>query len=461
MIGFDIVVIGGGPAGFATAMSARNTYPEKSIALIRKEEIALIPCGIPYTMHRLARVEDDILPDTPLTAAGVEIIVDSVVDRNGKTLRCASGEEIEYDRLVVATGSIPVVPPVRGLGKTGVFTVIKELDALRELKTEVGRASNIVVVGGGYVGVEFADEILKEGKRVTIVDQLAHLLPVSVDPEFSRFIEGAILDQGGELALGASVDCIEGEDQVESVLLTDGRRIPCDLVILAVGFKSNHSLAANLGLDVSPGFGIVVDEYMRTSVPGIFAVGDCAEQHNCYTGENWPIMLASTAMTQGRLAGSNLYSIKVVKSFRGVLGTFSTKVGKTAIGASGLTEAQARRLGIDYVVGTAEVPDRHPGKLEDASTVVIKLLFSRLCHSLLGGQIKGGDSVGEMANILAVMIQNEMTDMEIDTLQIGTHPLLTSSPVVYPIISATVDAISKWYEGDGHGEMRGGAVNKK
>ena len=324
----------------------------------------------------------------------------------------------------------------------------KEIDALRELKNAVKGSSSVVIIGGGYVGVEFADEILKEGKRVTIVDQLPHLLPLSIDPEFGEFIEAAILDQGGELELGALVARVEGEDQAEAVLLEDGRRIPCDLVILAVGFRSDHSLGEKLGLDVSPGYGIVVDEYMRTSEQDIFAVGDCAEQHNCYTGENWPIMLASTAMAQGRLAGSNLYSIKVVKSFRGVLGTFSTKVGETAIGVSGLTEAQAQRMGVDYVVGTAEVPDRHPGKLEDASTIEIKLLFSHHCHSLLGGQIKGGDSVGEMANILAVMIQNGMTDVQIDTLQIGTHPLLTSSPIVYPIISATVNAISKWYTGE-------------
>jgi NADPH-dependent 2,4-dienoyl-CoA reductase/sulfur reductase-like enzyme len=445
MRNFDIVVIGGGPAGFAAAMSARNTYPDKSIALIRREEIALIPCGIPYTMHRLDTVEDDILPDAPLEKAGVQIIVDSVIDRDSKTLQSAGGDAVTFDRLVVATGSMPVVPSIPGSEKVGVFAVKKQIDALRELKTAVKGSSSVVIIGGGYVGVEFADEILKEGKRVTIVDQLTHLLPLSLDPEFSEHIEKAILDQGGELELGASVAQIEGEDHVAAVLLDNGGRIPCDLVIVAVGFRPNQSLGSRLGLEVSPKSGIIIDEYMRTSEPDIFAVGDCAEQHNCYTGENWPIMLASTAMAQGRLAGSNLYSIKVVKTFRGVLGTFSTKVGKTSIGVSGLTEAQARRMGVDYVVGAAEVPDRHPGKLDDASTIVIKLLFSRHCHTLLGGQIKGGDSVGEMANILAVMIQNGMTDMDIDTLQIGTHPLLTSSPVVYPIIGATVNAISKWY----------------
>ena len=442
---FDVVVIGGGPAGFAAAMSARNTYPSKSIALIRKEEIALIPCGIPYTMHRLDTLEDDILPDAPLEKAGVRIIVDTVIDRDAKTLHCASGENVNFDRLVVATGSRPVIPSIPGLEKNGVVVVKRQIDALRELKYAVKGSSSVVIIGGGYVGVEFADEILKEGKPVTIVDQLARLLPLSLDPEFSDHIEKAILDQGGGLELGASVASIDGEDRVDAVVLDDGRRIPCDLVIVAVGFRPNQSIGSRLGLEVSPQSGIIVDEYMRTSEPNVFAIGDCAEQHNCYTGENWPIMLASTAMAQGRLVGSNLYSIKVVKSFRGVLGTFSTKVGKIAIGVSGLTEAQAQRMGVDYVVGTAEVPDRHPGKLEGASTIVIKLLFSRYSHSLLGGQIKGGDSVGEMANILAVMIQNGMTDVDIDTLQIGTHPLLTSSPVVYPIIGATVNAISKWY----------------
>ena len=445
MRGFDIVVIGGGPAGFTTAMSARRTYPDKSLALIRREEIALIPCGIPYTMNRLERVEDDILPDAPLEAAGIEIIVDTVVDRNGKMLRCAGGEEIKFDRLVVATGSIPVVPPIRGLNKECVFTVIKEMGALRTLKRAAEEANYIVIIGGGYVGVEFADELLAKGKRVTIVDQLPHLLPQALDPEFSAFIEGAITDKGGELRLETSVTDIEGEGRVDAVLLDNGQRLSCDLVIMAVGYKPNHSLGVKMGLEVSPGQGIKVDEYMRTSVPGIFAVGDCAEQHNCYTGENWPIMLASTAMAQGRLAGSNLFSIKVVKTFQGVLGTFSSKIGDTAVGVSGLTEIQAQRMGLEYVVGRAKVPDRHPGKLDDASVIEIKLLFSRFCHTLLGGQIKGGDSVGEMANILAVMIQNEMTDMEIDTLQIGTHPLLTSSPVVYPIITATVDAISNWF----------------
>jgi NADPH-dependent 2,4-dienoyl-CoA reductase/sulfur reductase-like enzyme len=234
---YDVIVIGGGPAGFAAAMSARNIYPGKTIALIRKESAALIPCGIPYTMHRLDSVEDNILPDAPLEKAHVTIIVDRVVGRDGKTLRMASDKDIAFDRLVVATGSRSIIPSIPGSEKAGVFTVKKEIDALRELKNAVTGSSSVVIVGGGCVGVEFADEILKVGKQVAIVDQLPHLLPFSLDVEFSGFIEAAIQDQGGKLEPGTSIARIEGRDRVETVLLNDGRRLPCDLVIVVVGFK--------------------------------------------------------------------------------------------------------------------------------------------------------------------------------------------------------------------------------
>jgi pyruvate/2-oxoglutarate dehydrogenase complex dihydrolipoamide dehydrogenase (E3) component len=157
-------------------------------------------------------------------------------------------------------------------------------------------------------------------------------------------------------------------------------------------------------------------------------------------------MLASTAMAEGRLVGSNLYSIKVVRQYAGVLGSFSTKIGKTAFAVSGITERRAKARSLDYTVGIAKSIDRHPGKLPGASEVTVKLIFSTYSHTLMGAQIMGGDSVGEMINIMSVMILNKMTDIDINNLQIGTHPLLTASPIAYPIINATTDAIKKWYK---------------
>jgi len=150
-------------------------------------------------------------------------------------------------------------------------------------------------------------------------------------------------------------------------------------------------------------------------------------------------------MSQGRLAGSNLFSINIMKTFSGTLGSFATKVGHLALGVTGLTETQAKSMGVEYVVGWADSVDRHPGKLPGSSKMSLKLIYAKYSHILLGAQMLGGDSVGETINMLSVMIQKKMTDMEIDTLQIGTHPLLTPSPLGYATIGATVDAIMKWY----------------
>jgi NADH oxidase (H2O2-forming) len=185
---------------------------------------------------------------------------------------------------------------------------------------------------------------------------------------------------------------------------------------------------------------------LRTFEKDIFAIGDCAAKYDFFTGEFSNIMLASTAMAEGRLVGSNLFEIKVMRKFLGVLGSFSTKIGSVAFGASGLTENKAKEMNMDYMVGQSTTIDRHPGKLPGASQLHMKLVFSRYSHTLLGAQMYGGDSVGELVNMFSVMILNKMTDMDIDNLQIGTHPLLSASPIAYPVINASVDAIKKWYE---------------
>jgi NADPH-dependent 2,4-dienoyl-CoA reductase/sulfur reductase-like enzyme len=289
------------------------------------------------------------------------------------------------------------------------------------------------------------DELLKAGKKVTVVEMLPSLLPTSVDPEFGDAIREQLKQQGGEVLTEVGVESFSGKAAVAGANLSDGRRLETDFVIVSVGYRPSLSLAKAMGLDVDDKFGVHVDEYLRTSDPDVFAAGDCAAKRSCYTGEYRQIMLASTAMAQGRLAGSNLFGINVVKTFTGTLGTFSTKVGNVALGVTGLTETRAKRIGLSYVVGYAEGVDRHPGKLPNASPVKIKLIFARYTHHLLGAQMLGGDSVGECTNMLSVMIQQKMTDMEIDTLQIGTHPLLTPSPLAYAVINATVNAIMKWY----------------
>jgi len=442
---YDVVVIGGGPAGVQAAVSARNTYPEKSIALIRKETKPLIPCGIPYVFNRLKSVDENILPDTPLAKHEVEIITGEVVHRKKKCLVLRDGDEVAFDKLVLAAGSVPIDPPIPGRDLANICVLNKDYDELVVLREILSKAARILIVGAGYVGVELAEVLLDWGKSVVIVEKLPQVLPAALDNEFSAAIQQQLRSLGCDIRLGQGVERFVGHGWASHAVLDDESEVMFDVGIVSVGFKPYIELARILGVEFLPKFGVVVDEYLRTSDPDIFAVGDCAAKRGFLTGHYRQIMLASTAMVQGRIAGSNLFSINTVKTFPGILGSFATKVGDTAVGVTGLTEDKARHLGIEYVVGRAEAVDRHPGKLSGASKVMIKLLFARYSHVLLGAQIMGGDSVGELVNMLSVMIQKRMTDMEIDTLQIGTHPLLTPSPLAYPIVNAAVDAIMKWY----------------
>lgn len=444
--GTDILVIGGGPAGVAAAMSAQNTYTEKKITLIRRESAAVIPCGIPYTITSLEKPEDDVIPDKLLEGKGIQIIVDEVLDINERSAVLKGGNVIDYDRLVLATGSVSVLPRIEGIELDNVYSIKKSLDFLKKFKIKAAKSENVVIVGGGFIGFEFADEILKLNKNVTIVEKLPHCLSSAFDDEFCEMAESEMRRIGAKVITGRTVEKIEGKSKVESILLDNEERIPTDLVLVSVGYKPNVELAKKANLRMGTSGAIWVDEYLRTSDHRIFAVGDCAEKKGFLTRKPVMVMLASTAMAEGRLAGSNLFRIKVIREFHGVLWTFSTKFGNLSLAETGLTERAAKESGLDYVVGIAKTADRHPGKIKDATQVFCKLIFSRYSHLLLGAEIAGGKSVGEMINVVSVMIQKGLTDMEIDTLQIGTHPLLTPSPIAYPLINASADAILKWYK---------------
>lgn len=443
MNNYDIVIIGGGPAGVTCALSAKNTYPEKKIVIIRKDLQPMIPCGIPYVFYTLKEVSDNILPDAALLANQIEIINDEVIGRSGKGITLLSKGEIGFEKLIIATGSKAVVPKLDGVEKENVFLVMKDKEYLENLKIKIKQADKIVVLGGGYIGVEVADELVKAKKDVTVVEMMDVLLP-TMDEEFGNRVKDIIVKEGGKVITGKSIQKILGTQKVNAVELNDGSILNCDLLIVSCGYKPNVDLAGKLGLDYEEGKGIKVDAYLRTSQKDIFAIGDCAAKYDFFTGEFSNIMLASTAMAEGRLVGSNLFSIKIIRQYPGVLGSFSTKIGNTAFAICGITEKRAKARSLDYTIGIAKSVDRHPGKLPGASEVSVKLMFSTYSHTLMGAQLSGGDSVGEMVNMISVMILNKMTDIDINNLQIGTHPLLTASPIAYPILNATVDAIKKW-----------------
>ena len=202
----------------------------------------------------------------------------------------------------------------------------------------------------------------------------------------------------------------------------------------------NSKLASEAGLDLARGKGVWVDEYMRTRDPDIFAVGDGALKRDFYTHKETSVMLASTATAEARIAGANLYQLKVVRENKGTIAIYSTYIDGKVLGSAGLTESTARQEGFEIVTGMTATTDKHPATLPGASHIQVKLIFSMTSGIILGGQVAGGVSCGEIINLIGVAIQKRMSLAELETMQMATHPYLTAAPTVYPIVLAAQDA---------------------
>ena len=435
----DVVVIGGSAAGIVAAVTGKASYPDKDFILIREEDKTVVPCGIPYIFGSLKSTEKDLISDNILTNAGIALKVGKVVaiDQKNKICKMEDGTEIEFDKLVLATGSMPKVPGwLKGVNLENVFTIPKSKDYLDEMIKKLEQCNKIVTIGGGFIGVEVSDELNKKGKEITIVEILPHVLGIAFDEEIASIAEEKLKDRGINIISGVGAKEILGDEKVEGVILENGEKLEADAVILSMGYMPNTGLAKQSGIEVNEKGFIKVDEYMRTANPDIFAVGDCAEKRDFITRKVSTVMLASTACAEARTAGMNLYKLSTVKIFSGTIAIFSTAIGETGFGAAGLTEKMAKREGFDIVTGTFEGVDKHPGTLPDAHKQIVKLIIARESGVIIGGEVVGGPSAGEITNLIGLAIQNKMTVNDILTAQIGTHPLLTAPPTAYPLIKA-------------------------
>jgi NADH oxidase (H2O2-forming) len=292
--------------------------------------------------------------------------------------------------------------------------------------------------------VELADEISKiKGINVYLVEMLPELLANSFDIEFSKIAEEVLKSNGVKILTNTKVEEISGKEKVEIIRFSDGTQIETDLMLMGTGGIPNSKIASEAGLNLGKGKGIWVDEYMRTNDPDILAVGDCALKRDFYTHKETPVMLASTATAEARIAGANLYNLKVVRENKGTIEIYSTCIDGKVLGSAGLTEKTAKKEGFEILTGNSEAIDKHPATIPGASKIKVKLIFAKNSGIILGGQVAGGVSCGELINLIGVAIQKRMSFAELETLQMATHPLLTSAPTVYPIVLAAQDAAGK------------------
>ncbi len=442
----DILIVGAGPAGVVAATTAKKYYPDKSITVIKSIKFGCIPCGIPYMFSSLKNPEDNQLKTKALEDKGISVLVDKAISINPeeKKVKTKGNKEYHYQKLILAIGSEPIIPPIKGIDKKGVFPIYKDMDYLRQVVEKIKNKKNILVVGGGFIGVEFADEISNiEGVKASLVEMLPHLLLNSFDREFSQLVEDKLKKKGVNIITGARVEEILGNGEVKKVKLSDGKIILTEGVILGIGAKPNTNLAKDANLDLAKTGGILVDEYMRTSNPDIFAVGDCACKRDFFTRKAVPVMLASTATAEARVAGANLYKIKVVRENKGTIAVYSTYIDNLVLSSAGLTEGNAQKEGFEIITGQIEGSDKHPATLPGAQKSRVKLVFSKQSGIILGGQVSCGMACAQLINLIGVAIQKRMSATELETLQMATHPYLTSSPTKYSVVLAAQEALGK------------------
>ncbi len=442
----DVLVIGGSAAGIIAAVTGKSSYPDKKILVIRKEKQVLVPCGIPYIFSSLESSDKDIIPDTVLSKAGVDLKVGEVVsiDTEKKICKTAEGEEIGFEKLILALGSVPTVPKwLKGAELENVFTVPKDKKYLDGAVDKLKDCKKVIVIGGGFIGVEISDELNKVDKDVTLIEVLPHILKLVFDEEIAVQAEEIIKSRGIKVETGEGVKEILGDKKVNGVLLNNGKKLEADAVILSVGYRTNTALAAKAGIKTNEKGFIETDKYMRTDNGDVFAVGDCASKRDFITGKPSKVMLASTACAEAKIAGMNLYKLSSVQTFSGTIAVFSTAFGETGFAAAGLIESRAIEEGFDIVTGTFEGVDKHPGTLPGTHKQIIKLIAAKDSGVILGGEVVCGPSTGELVNIIGLIIQNGMTVNSVLTTQIGTHPLLTAPPTAYPIIKAAEMLVKK------------------
>jgi NADH oxidase (H2O2-forming) len=446
VMNYHVAIVGGGPAGIITALTAKSVYPDKTVCIIKDIGDGVIPCAIPYMIYTMSEPSQNIMANTPLEKAGVKILVGRVRGLNveDSKLTLESGEEITYERLVLATGTKAAIPPIQGIDSPGVFPIEKSLSAMTALREEARKARKAVILGGGFIGAEFADELARNSDcEIHIVEMLPKVLNQAFDDEFCDEVARELEKAGIRIHTNTRALSIVVENGAKKVNLDNGESLGADIVILGLGGRPNSDLAGSAGLLLTEGGSIWVDSYLRTKVKNIFAVGDCSLKRDFFTREEVPVWLASTATAEARIAGTNLYGIRVLRQIQGTVAAFSTKFGPVYFASAGLTSRTCEREEIRIVTGEGTAPDRHPGTLPGATVLKVKLVFADRAGALLGGQISGGPSVGELINAIAIGIQMNLNVRDLDMMQIATHPLLSSAPTVHPLINAAHQALAK------------------
>jgi NADPH-dependent 2,4-dienoyl-CoA reductase/sulfur reductase-like enzyme len=439
-----LVVIGGDAAGMTAAATARRRVPAGQLDIVAFEKgnyTSYSACGIPYLIGGLVSDVDALIARAPAehVRRGIDARIGHdvlVVDTDRRRVRVRAVETgVEsweaYDQLVIATGSTPRRPPLPGVDANGIFGVQTLDDGLAvRAAADAAGVRHAVVVGGGYIGLELGEALVRRGLAVALVESGPQ--PMStLDPEMGELVADALRAVGVDVYVGERVEGFDTDGGRVTGVRTAARALPADLVILGLGVEPNSGLARDAGIPVGDSGGIAVDDHVRTGIDGIYAAGDCSETFHRVSRRPVVVALGTHANKQGRVAGINATAGDAV--FPGVLGTAASKICKYEVARTGLSEREAAAAGFDAVATSVDTTTR-AGYYPDAAPIRVRVVAELGTGRLLGAQIVGEEGAAKRVDVLAAAIWNDMTVDDVASMDLSYAPPF--APVWDPTLMA-------------------------
>ncbi len=434
----NIVIIGGTACGPKAGARARRCDPQARLTIVEQgEDLSTATCGLPYYVSGIIDSESDLVVrghDFFRDVMNIKVLTRTkalAIDRKAGEVEVLNLETnrvstIGYDKLVLATGSIPVVPDLEGRDLKGIFTLtkIKDANAIRNL-ISLHETNKAVIIGAGLIGLEMAEAFVSQGLEVTVIEALDWVLPALLDFEVAAYVERHLRGKGVNLLLGQRVAGFEGDANGRArKVVTEDTELETGLVLLALGTRPNTRLAHDAGLTIGSTGGITVNQYLQTSDADIYAGGDCVENVNLITGQKMLAPLGSTANKHCRVIGTNVTG--GCETFPGVLGTAIAKVFDYNVARVGLNELQASEAGYDVV--TSLVPGyEHATYYPKGKEILVKLVADRSNNRLLGGQVVGPGETAKRIDVLATALTFGASVDDIANLDLAYAPPYNSA----------------------------------
>ncbi|WML44426.1 CoA-disulfide reductase [Neobacillus sp. PS3-40] len=430
-----VIIVGGVAGGATAAAKLRRISEDVEIILIeRGEYISFANCGLPYYIGETIKDRSKLLVQTikgmserfRMDIRNLSEVI--AIDPENKTvtiknLQTEEKYEETYDKLLLSPGARPIVPPIPGLNENETLFTLRNIPDTDKIKNYVDQQNpkKAVVVGGGFIGIEMAENLIDRGIEVTIIE-MSNQIMAPIDIEMASILHSHLIEKGVHLILENGVQSFA--DNGKKVILSDGKEIETDMTILSIGVRPENELAKNAGLELGERGGIVVNEYLQTSNEDIYAVGDAVEVVDYINGKKAMIPLAGPANRQGRISANNMMGKE--EKYQGTLGTSIAKVIDLTVAATGNNEKTLKRLGVPYEVIHIH-PSSHAGYYPGAASISLKLIFDKESGKIFGAQAVGADGVDKRIDVIATAIKGGLTVEDLTHLELSYAPPYSSA----------------------------------